>query len=252
MPLTPSHAAAAWPLARLAPRLPLAGLVVGTLAPDFEYLVRLAPRGRTWHTPLGLLTLAVPAGALVWMVWRAVVRPAVQRLLPPRLQPTLAPLPWTIGSVAAGVVAVLLGAASHVAWDGLTHPGGWAVSRWDVLVAPVGIGPVTMPAYKVLQHGSTVLGAVVLVIWGLGWWRQQPREARAFAPGQPREAMIALCGLLTAAALGASLNALRAPASLGLRLGYAAVGAMLALGLAAVLWGGARLIRTHDYRESAN
>ena len=66
MPVTPAHAALALPLSRVAPALPLAPLVIGTLSPDFEYLLRLAPTGRFAHSLLGLVVFCVPVSLLAW------------------------------------------------------------------------------------------------------------------------------------------------------------------------------------------
>ncbi|MEZ5316129.1 MAG: DUF4184 family protein [Vicinamibacterales bacterium] len=65
MPLTPCHAAAAWPVRRMLPALPLAPLVVGMMSPDVEYLIRLAPAGRNFHTPLGIVVFCLPVSLLI-------------------------------------------------------------------------------------------------------------------------------------------------------------------------------------------
>lgn len=237
MPVTPSHAAAAWILAALAPRLPLAAIVVGTLAPDFEYLLRLAPRGRTWHTPFGFVAFAIPAGLLVWAVWHALVRPSVRTLLPPALGAPLAPMPVTARLAAAALPGVVLGALSHVAWDGLTHRNDWGVVLWPALRTGVSIGGIVMPLYNLLQHLSTIAGAGVIVLWIVVWWRRQPPADRVFTPAQRRALLRAAALVAATAAAAAILNALRAPADLAYRLGYGVVGGMAGFALAAFMWG---------------
>src|SRR5436190_16959079 len=142
MPLTPAHAAAAWPIVRLVPRLPISTVVIGALAPDFEYLVRLAPRGSFGHTPLGIALFCLPVSLVVGALFERLVRPAL--LLPAaRVQPALL--------AAAGAT---LGAVSHVAWDGFTHRGGWGVVMMPGLAGSVG----GVAWYQVLQHASTLVG----------------------------------------------------------------------------------------------
>src|SRR3954462_8835891 len=85
MPITPAHAAAAWPLHAAWRRLPLAALVIGTLSPDLEYVLRLEPRGKFGHSPAGLVVFCLPVTLLVWYVWRSLVRAALTPLLAPRL-----------------------------------------------------------------------------------------------------------------------------------------------------------------------
>src|SRR5690606_3263913 len=107
MPLTTSHAAAAWPLTRLFPSLPLAAIVFGSMSPDFEYLVRLAPIGRSWHTVPGLVFYAVPAAILVWLVWRVAVRPSLASVWPPGLAGSISGRGFEMRELALAVPAVM-------------------------------------------------------------------------------------------------------------------------------------------------
>ncbi|HEX8246031.1 MAG TPA: DUF4184 family protein, partial [Longimicrobium sp.] len=135
MPITPAHAAAAWPLHRAWRRLPLAALVIGTFSPDLEYVLRLEPRGKFGHSPLGLLVFCVPVTLAVWWAWRALVRPALVPLLPSGPRAALeSPSPGRRTDVLPlAVFAALLGAATHVLWDGFTHDTGWAVAMFPAL-----------------------------------------------------------------------------------------------------------------------
>ena len=55
-------------------------------------------------------------------------------------------------------------AATHIAWDSFTHAGRGVVAHVPALSAPVlQVGGVDIGVYKVLQHGSTVVGLAVLV-----------------------------------------------------------------------------------------
>src|SRR6185295_14718341 len=138
MPVTPAHAALALPLSRAAPALPLAPLVIGTLSPDFEYLLRLSPTGRFAHSVVGLVVFCVPVSLLAWGMWRAIVCPALVCLLPPGMAVMMSEgargTPRSVAALAGlGALAALLGALSHVAWDGFTHANGWAVAHLPVL-----------------------------------------------------------------------------------------------------------------------
>jgi hypothetical protein len=241
LPFTPSHAAAAWAIVRLVPALPVAAVVAGTMAPDYEYLLRLAPRGRTLHSPLGLATLAVPAAVAAWLLWRQFVRPAVRaHFLPPGLRNELAHLahhPLTGRELLAGVLGAALGAASHVFWDGITHGDGWAPSRWTSLYTHIALGAgMSIPIYQILQHVSTQAGGAAILLWFSRWWLRHPPASRAFAPGQVRRAVLTVAALCAVAALAAVLNATRSPPGRALHLGYAAVGAMTTFAVAALLW----------------
>jgi Domain of unknown function (DUF4184) len=235
MPLTPAHAAAAWPLARIAPSLPTAALVIGTVSPDLEYLLRLAPSGRFGHTPLGIACFSVPLALVVWAVFERFVRPALVDLLPPGLRPPLPLGPsrparrWALAAVAA-----TLGALSHIAWDSFTHGDGWSVAGLPALTIPLGlpvVGPV--PLYRLLQHASTAVGSGLILLWAGRAVGRLPPESRRFGPGQRARALRAAAILVGLSATGGALNALRAQdRSLPVVLGYAAVGTMVGTVLA--------------------
>ena len=160
MPVTPAHAALALPLSRAAPALPLAPLVIGTLSPDFEYLLRLSPTGRFAHSLLGLVVFCVPVSLLAWGMWHAIVRPAFVRLLPPgmaaRMSECARGAPRSVSALAGlGALAAFLGALSHVAWDAFTHANGWAVAYLPVLRGEANLGlPLGVRWYKTLQHAA--------------------------------------------------------------------------------------------------
>jgi hypothetical protein len=219
------------------PSAPVAALVISAMAPDFEYVLKLAPRGRTWHTPLGLVVFTIPAAVIIWMLWRRLVAPAVQVLLPRDLQGSLRQEALTWANLTRAVLAAALGAASHVAWDGLTHVDGWAVAQWPTLGTPVVVAGTTVPFYRTLQHTSTLVGAAALAMWAMRWWRRQPPGSRVFTPRQRLHLIIALGALTTSGALGAALNAMRAPpGELAIMIGYAAVGAMAAAAAVTLSW----------------
>ena len=83
MPFTPAHAAAAWPARKVLAQLPLSALIIGTLSPDFEYFLRLAPITRWAHTPAGVVFFCIPVSIVVWLVFRRLIRPALIDLIPP-------------------------------------------------------------------------------------------------------------------------------------------------------------------------
>jgi membrane-bound metal-dependent hydrolase YbcI (DUF457 family) len=218
-------------------RLPFSALVVGTLAPDFEYVLRLAPRGSFAHSVPGLLLFCVPVSYLVWVTYDRVIRPPVVALLPDavasglRERPPIS-TPWVL-------LALLLGAASHIVWDAFTHRTGWVVQHLSALQRP--IFPELagdLPVYSVLQHGSTFVGALLIAVAGLHWQRRYPAAVGRRTPRQRRRLVRCVWFVLLAAFAAAVLNRSRA-FGLGLAptLGYAAVGAMAGFALALLVYG---------------
>jgi Domain of unknown function (DUF4184) len=243
MPLTTAHAAAAWPISRIAPKLPTAALVLGTMSPDFEYLLRLEARSDFSHTPLGLVAFCVPTSLVVWTVFEYLVRPAFLNLLPAGMGAALSRdasgsrLGWR--EVALAAAASLVGAATHVVWDAFTHQRGWAVPYLPVLATPAGLPfwP-TLQWYRLLQHISTVVGSVVVAFWVLQSVARIAPQDRAFAPDQAKRGLRIAILISVASVLGGALNALRVWGSpIGRVLSFGAVGTMVGFVLAAVAFG---------------
>lgn len=167
MPLTFAHPAAVLPGYRYRHRgLPFIPLVIGSMSPDFEYFLRLEPRGNYAHTLSGIFVFCLPAGLIALGLFVAFVEPVLLRALPRGLQARLpaprSPIPrnWLRRSLGVSS-AIVIGAMTHVLWDGFTHQHGFVVNYWPVLRESFG----GIPVYKVLQHGSTLLGLLVIGCW---------------------------------------------------------------------------------------
>ncbi|SOD02700.1 protein of unknown function [bacterium JGI 053] len=233
VPITPAHAAAAWPLHAVSRRLPLAALVIGTFSPDLEYLVNLRPVGKFGHSPVGLVVFCIPATLLLYWGWRALVRPALAPLLPGALGAALvAPEPGRRTDVVPlAIVAALLGAASHVFWDGFTHGTGWGVALIPFLSRS---SPrFQMQWFTVAQYASSVAGVLVILLWIALTLRRFPARSLTFAPGQPARLAFAALFVTVVTFAVAAANA-SVVTEFFARLARAAVGAELgfALGLA--------------------
>jgi hypothetical protein len=181
--------------------LPVSGLVIGAMSPDFEYLFRLAVYSRIGHSALGLVLFSIPLAFVTWVVFSRVIRPALVDLLPPGLARAMRP---SVYSLAPGLIAVAVGALSHIAWDGITHRRGWTPAILPVLLTHVVPG---LPLYRLLQHLSSAIGAIAIATWVTRWIRQQPPAARRFAPGQRRRSATVAIALVGIACLAGVLNA---------------------------------------------
>lgn len=157
-------------------------MVIGSMAPDFGYFFGRFDLATYAHTAAGSVVAAVPTGLLVYFV-SAALRADVCYLLPQPHRSALMPLALQRPQLATRRIAVLvfsllLGAWTHCAWDSFTHQNGWAVQRIAVLRdAALHVGGATVPAYHVLQHASTVVGTVVLVLAYRSWFRREAMRA---------------------------------------------------------------------------
>jgi len=186
LPFTLAHPAAVVPLAKK--RLVFSALVVGTITPDFEYFLRLAPISRISHSLLGLLVFCLPAGLLMLWLWHVILKNALVELLPDshyrRLLPLCGPFRFRpMSRFALIVVSVLVGAFTHIAWDSFTHHYGWGVQHLAALrtaLIETGYGPLRL--YNVLQHGSTLVGMVALAALYVRWFRDGGAAGNASSP----------------------------------------------------------------------
>jgi hypothetical protein len=244
MPFTLSHPAAIVPLRHLLRWSVLPALSIGAMAPDFPYFVAAADLRWRTHSFAAVVWFCVPAGLAVYLAFERWLRAPWIDLLPAALAARVprAPAP---AKLAAVIASLALGAATHVFWDSFTHehePG--VVLVRGLNTAALHVLGVPVRGYNLLQHGSTLLGALVLADATRRWLRRTPA-----GPLPPRWQVLrgvrARLGLLLALGVGpGSLLAawLRCPAPVDLRIvvGTAVVSALsctlAALVLYAVWW----------------
>ena len=203
MPFTLAHPAAAVPLARpLGRHGVLSALVIGSLVPDFWYLIPPAGRNAS-HSVAGLLWYVLPVGLLCYCVFHAALKRPLIALFAPVLAARLA------GSSAAGlprvpwsavVVSLLAGGATHLAWDAFTHWRGSAVQAMPALQTLLAsFGAVDVRVYHVLQAASSILGLALLAHWCVRWLREAPPVAAPEPQAAPGRPYLAVCLLLALA-----------------------------------------------------
>ena len=182
MPFTPSHAVVALPFVRSP--LPAGAVAVGSMAPDLPLFFPVGVTYETTHGVPGLLVVSVPLGALLYLVWLRVLRPAAGVLLPPVVGTRLPPA-WAVPGATSpdrllGVLlAVAVGVLTHVGWDAFTHPGRLGSTLLPALAEPW--GPLVGTQWA--QYGSSVVGLVVLAVAAARYLRRAPVSAR---PGPSR------------------------------------------------------------------
>ncbi|HEX6342324.1 DUF4184 family protein [Umezawaea sp.] len=161
VPFTLAHPAAILPFSR-GPLVPSA-LVMGSMAPDLTYYVPLP-----WLDPTGtLLTRTHHASSVFWLdpllalvllvVFHVLLKRPVVALLPPaaagRVWRSAERFTWRRATAAWWIaVSLVIGAATHVAWDRL---GG-------------AFGEDHSPK---LDLAGGVLGFAALLVWTWRWWR---------------------------------------------------------------------------------
>jgi hypothetical protein len=224
MPFTLSHPAAAIPFLRT--RLDPSALVIGCMAPDFDYFLHFAPGWGFGHTLAGVFLFDLPAAFIVLWLFHVYAKDPLYTWLPAsvrrRIQLGTAALPVrNMGQFALVLMSILIGVATHILWDSFTHPNFWPYQHWQFLHRTVEL-PVygTMGYLRVIQHGSTLFGAAVLLLWFCLWFRRTPPiepETASSSLKNPRAALwvISIVALIAAVLRGLVIPDLGSPHDTG-------------------------------------
>jgi len=171
MPFTAAHVLAVVPAvhARRALRLDATCLVIGSMAPDFEYFVRGARVSAFGHSLAGIAGWGVPATLVLAALFHGLVKWPILLAAPPALTGLFARpwhTRWRAAAVLSAVASAALGDVTHLVWDSATHADGLIVLHQPALtrVYPV---PVLgdMALHRILQHTSSLIGLAGVVAY---------------------------------------------------------------------------------------
>lgn len=166
MPFTFSHPAIVLPLSYLPKRwTSMSGFIIGSMTPDFEYFLRLKIESVYSHTWLGLLLFDLPLGILLTTIYQFLIKDALIDHLPSIFNMRLSKFRGK-NQDNYFVIAwcVLIGAFSHLLWDGFTHPKGYFVNLLPALSYTVDLWHYHPKIYNVIQHLSSLIGGLVIGI----------------------------------------------------------------------------------------
>ena len=190
MAFTIAHMAAALPFYRSRKWLNFEALLVGSMLPDLPYFMSNNPEvAQQSHQWLGIFTYCLPWGLLVFVLWHWLFKAAAVALIQP--WPTV-PLLFSAPSNLIDqtvisqhfcsrlrqygyfwltvVLGLILGASTHLLWDGITHPDGFIAQHVNWLQHPLEIAVLGfMPVARFLQYVSSIAALVILVVFA--WCR---------------------------------------------------------------------------------
>jgi hypothetical protein len=266
MPFTVSHIAAVLPSHRLLSRVRLfSAAVIGSMVPDFGLLLPgFVPRGGT-HSLGALWTFSLPVGMVAFVLTLLLIGPALTEVLPDRAYARLRlaeadrqPRALWLTLVYAAPV-IVLGAVTHLIWDGFTHENARGVRMFPILDE---LGPEldghTLHLFRWLQYASSIVGLVAVVVALLIWMHHAPAPGAARAPrrlgGLERRlwgsgyVLVALSGIAEGLwRVHAHMSALAA----GVRIGAVAISALRASAVSLVLVSLLLLLRLRIFGQAA-
>lgn len=170
MPFTFAHPAAVLPFAKKhSSYISVTALILGSMAPDFEYFLYFRPYGIIGHTWVGFFYLNLPLVFLLAYAYHRILKgPFITHLPKPfaSYYKYVVDAKWglyTWKNFFVFCYSALFGMVTHVVWDAFTHKTGYFVMEMPLLQQEV----YSIPIYKFLQHGSTCFGLLLLiyVLW---------------------------------------------------------------------------------------
>lgn len=178
MPFTPTHILAVVPLGYMQSwPVPFSALMIGSLVPDWPLYTSVIPNYQTTHSFTGIFTACVPLGFALYVFFQAVLKIPLFELLPQPLRQRLkvvmmSPLSFRPQAIVGVIVALAVGALTHIVWDGFTHRGQWGIRILPALDNVVlTIAGLDIRGYKLLQYGSTAFGIPILLLCFMVWFR---------------------------------------------------------------------------------
>lgn len=171
MPFTPAHAAAVLPFLR-SKWFSATALIIGAMAPDFEYFFRFSVSSTVSHTGWGILYFNIPVTIVLALAFHLLVKGNLIDSLPIFFQRRLQVLrnldfvEYLKKNYLVFILSAALGAATHIVWDNFTHATGYFVNElpfYEGTIVP--FNGARYPLYYALQHLSTFVGLTLIAIY---------------------------------------------------------------------------------------
>lgn len=175
MPFTISHAVLAPPISKWSgQRLPISALAIGCMVPDLVRLFTSEEINKT-HLWSAWLYPNLIIGIAFCLMWYLIFRPAVFKFI--GIQKPLNILTFKEFIIFSFWIALslIIGTATHLLWDGLTHVDFRTFAFYDFLNQNISLMNRSYPMHRVLQVGTSILALPVLLWMAL---KHQKRYAQ--------------------------------------------------------------------------
>lgn len=166
MPFTVSHIVAVVPIyKRFRKYLSLSGLVMGSMAPDFEFFLRITLYGIWSHNLKGIFFFDLPVAIILIFIFHIWVRDTLLIYLPKQITIRFQKfkgfdfVDYFKENYLTVVLSTLLGILTHFCWDNFTHePNYVSPFYFEILESDIKIGGFNLKLYSFLQILSSFLG----------------------------------------------------------------------------------------------
>ncbi|NND07781.1 MAG: DUF4184 family protein [Saprospiraceae bacterium] len=168
MPFTLAHPAIVIPLRKTGIKLSLTGLIIGSMAPDLEFLLQMREVESVGHHWYGILLFDVPIAILLSFLFHNLLRNKLLVNLPRAYRKRCIHLldfnwnKYAMKNKGRLLLSFFIGILSHLAWDAFTHHDSLVVSQLPFLSADIHFMHYTLPVYFSLQILCSLLGMAMV------------------------------------------------------------------------------------------
>lgn len=169
MPFTFSHPAFILPFVKLnSNRVSASGLIMGSMAPDFEYFIHMQMYREHGHTMAGAFYFNLPLTLVCCILFHRFVRDELIQNLPKMVRNKFLPfvgmnwLLWLRMNWVTFFYCSLFGIFSHYFIDAFTHSNGYFVQFIPYLQGETDFLGRTLPTTDFWQMMTTILGALAI------------------------------------------------------------------------------------------
>lgn len=169
MPFTFAHPSAILPLKSKS--FNLSGLILGSMAPDFIYFILFNPSSNIGHTLLGLVLFNLPICFLLNYIFYKYIQELFIVSMPTFISRRYIYLIQNKNQLSNRkdilrfIYSCLIGMFTHIFWDAFTHKTGFFVNQIPFLKHNILISSINIPIFKILQHGSSFIGFILIFIF---------------------------------------------------------------------------------------
>lgn len=164
MPFTISHAVLAPPLSKLTGHLlPIGALAIGCMVPDL-YRLFTQENSNTTHLWSSLVHPDLWIGLAFCFLWYVIYRPALYRFIGIQHELNLNGFVSILKFTFAICLALMIGTATHLIWDGLTHADFRTFAFKDALSQDIALFGQSYPLHRILQIGTSFV-ALPILFW---------------------------------------------------------------------------------------
>lgn len=158
-------------------------LILGSMAPDIIYFVLFSPSSTLGHSFWGSILFNLPICFLLNYLFYKYIQDVFIYTLPNFISSRYMYLSKNKNIIPNKIDTIiftyscLIGMGTHVFWDAFTHKEGYFVKNIGLLRDNIILFDMNIPVYKMMQHGSTLIGFLII---GVYIWMNRDRIKRPY------------------------------------------------------------------------